>query len=238
MPYIQKTVRAGKTIEVFKYYSYRCKAKGAVRSGNYGKTPENVAKINQRNAENRLRWKINTNFQEGDYYVTLTYKRENRKAPLEAKKELSLFLRQLRKKYKTAGKELKYIAVTEYENKAIHHHLIMNNAIDGKEIARLWRYGRPCIKYLDSTGDYGQLASYLIKETSKTFKTPKSATGVRYSCSRNLKEPEIEERIIQHESWREIPRPKKGYYILGEPEIGVHETSGYGFMHYIMVRLN
>ena len=237
MPYIQRTVKAGKTIEVFKYYSYRTKAKGVVRSGNFGKTPENVAKVNQRNAENRLRWLINANFGEGDYYITLTYKRELRKRPSEAKKALSVFFRRLRKKYRDHDAELKYIAVTEYENIAVHHHLILNNVFNGKEIVSLWEYGRPCIKFLDGSGDYGQLAAYLIKETSKTFGTAKSPLGQRYSRSRNLIEPEIEEKIIQHEKWCEIPKPKKGYYILQEPEIGVHETSGYGFMHYVMVML-
>ncbi len=238
MPYIQKIVKAGKTIEVFKYYTYRCKGKGVARGCRCGKTKENVAKLNQRNAENHLRWIINSNFGEGDYYITLTYRKENRKSPLSAKEILKAFLRKLRKKYKDYGVELKYIAVTEYENKAIHHHLILNNAFNGKEIANLWQYGRPNIKHLDNTGEYSQLAAYLIKETSKTFGTSKAVAGQRYSRSRNLIEPEIEERIIPHESWRDNPKPKKGYYIQGEPEIGVHETSGYGFMHYTMVRLN
>lgn len=238
MPYIQKTVKAGKTIEVFKYYSYRCKAKGVVRSGNRGRTPENVAKINQRNAENRLRWLINANFGEGDCYITLTYKRELRKSPSEAKAALHLFLRRLRKAYRAKGAELKYVAVTEYENRAIHHHLIVNGAIPTQEMVRLWEYGRPCVKFLDGSGDYRCLAGYLIKETSKTFGTAKGASGQRYSRSRNLCEPEIEEVVIQHEKWREIPKPKQGYYILAEPEVGIHEMSGYGFMHYTMVRLN
>lgn len=239
MPYIEKRVKAGRTLEIYKYYSRRCKGKPSVcRESNQNPTPEAMKLLNQRRAEERLRWKINTNFKSGDYYITLTYKRENRKTPIEAKKELQKFLRRLRRLYKKHGAEVKYIGVTEYENRAIHHHMILNNEVLIEEIDKLWDFGFIQIKLLDDTGDYSKLASYLIKETSKTFKTERSATGVRYSCSRNLKEPTITENIISANSWRDIPRPMKNYYISGEVETGYHEVTGYGFQHYTMIRLN
>ncbi len=44
------------------------------------------------------------------------------------------------------GADLKYINVTEYKNKAIHHHLLINH-IEGQDVSkmvrRLWKFGRP-----------------------------------------------------------------------------------------------
>lgn len=40
----------------------------------------------------------------------------------------------LRDRYQRYGFALKYIHATEYNNKAIHHHLIINNINDGKKV--------------------------------------------------------------------------------------------------------
>lgn len=238
MAYIEKRVKAGMTIEIMKYHTYRYKSKKAnCRSENVNTTPEAVRRVNQKQAENKLRWKINTNFKPGDYYLTLTYKRENRKTPIETKKEFINFMRRLRRLYKKADTELKYISVTEYQNTAIHHHMIINGAVSAGAVSALWEMGHMQIQVLDKTGDYSKLAAYLIKETSKTFKTHKSASGVRYSCSRNLREPVIHEKVVRADSWREMPKPIEGYYISGEVESGYHEVSGYGYQHYIMIKL-
>lgn len=238
MAYIEKRVKAGMTIEVMKYHTYRCKSKKTnCRSENVNTTPEAVKRVNQKQAENRLRWKINTNFKPGDYYITLTYKRENRKSPVEARKEFNNFMRRLRRLYKKSDVELKYIAVTEYQSTAIHHHMVINGLVSASEVSLLWQMGHMQIQILNKTGDYSKLAAYLIKETSKTFKSNKSASGVRYSCSRNLKEPIIQEKVIRADSWRENPKPVDGYYISGEIESGYHEVSGYGYQHYVMIKL-
>ena len=91
--------------------------------------------------------------------------------------------------YRKQGLEFKWVAVTEYENKAIHHHLVVNG-IDSRILTRLWSYGRMHIASLDDTGDYIQLAEYLVKETSKTFRNPNATQKKRWRCSRNLKRPE------------------------------------------------
>jgi hypothetical protein len=99
----------------------------------------------------------------------LTYKKDQRPDREESKKELERYLRKVRTIYKRRGHELKYITVTEYKNKAIHHHLIINmvNSIGAKELNELWDKGRTRFTYLDDTGQYGALAHYLIKETRK-----------------------------------------------------------------------
>ena len=172
MPYMKKTTVAGKTVEVEKYYSHHHHKKGVTRGKNKKPTPECMAAINERNSEKTLRQLLNTNFGPRDLHQTLTYKKDQRPDPEESKKELERYLRKVRDLYKRRGHELKYIAVTEYKNKAIHHHLIINmvNSIGAKELNELWEKGRTRFTYLDDTGQYGALAHYLIKETRKTYK--------------------------------------------------------------------
>lgn len=237
MPYIKETVIAGKTIEVYKRFSSRYNKKGIPRGANVSPTAEAVKKINEKNAEDKLRQLINTNFGYMDIHLVLTYKKELRPDAEQAKKDLAKFIRKLRLVYKKNGRELKYISVTEYKNKAIHHHLIINS-IDMRDVVPLWEFGRARPTYLDETGQYGKLASYLIKETSKTYKTEKSASGKRWNASKNLIKPKVIKEIISANSWRDEPKPLKGYYIEKDSVVsGIHEISGYMFQRYCMIRL-
>ena len=237
MPYIEEIVKAGKTIEVCKKHSHRYPGKKLPRGPNEKPTPETVKKVNQRNAEAHLRRLINTNFGYQDIHLVLTYKKEKRPTPEEAKNDLEKFLRRLRTHFKKRGQELKYIAVTEYKNRAIHHHLIVSS-MDTRDLTELWPHGQPRPTYLDKSGQYGQLASYLIKETSKTFDAPDGIHGKRWCASRNLKQPKIERRIISAKQWTKEPKPKKGYYIeKGSIRTGTHELTGYPYQFYRMIKI-
>lgn len=210
MPYIQETAICGDVIEVRKINAAIIWRKGKGRSQKKAKTSAAKKKINEKNAERTLRQLINTNFHPGDLFVTLTYKGEAPK-PEEAEKELNNFLRRMAREYKKAGTELKYVAVTEYKAKRIHHHLIMNK-IDVGRISDQWKRGRPDFKVLDSSGDYAQLASYLIKETARTFKDP-GAQGKRWKRSKNLEKPKVVRKIISAAGFRKEPRAFKGYLL-------------------------
>ena len=211
MPYIQETAICGDVIEVRKINAAVISAKGKGRSQRKAKTSKAKQKINEKNAERTLRQLINTNFHPGDLFVTLTY-RGDPPDPEEAKKELANFLRRMAREYKKAGTELKYVAVTEYKAKRIHHHLVMNR-IDVQTISNQWKRGRPDFKVLDQSGDYAQLASYLIKETARTFKKNPDAQGKRWQRSRNLQKPKITRKIISAAGFRKEPRAFKGYLL-------------------------
>lgn len=170
MGYFKTTVKAGATIEVTKSYTKRI---GTKARGNKEKpTAEEMEKVNQMNAERTLRLKINANFGVDDPFITLTYRKEERPTPAGAKKNIKKLLDSLRKKYKTMGAELKYINVTEYQNKAIHHHIIINH-VEGVDVSKwvrqLWKFGRPDFKYLDDTGQYKDLAASTRRQSSRTF---------------------------------------------------------------------
>jgi len=238
VPYIEEIAIAGKTIEVSKKHSYRYMGKKIPRRENKNETPEDVKKINERNAETNLRRLINTNFGYQDIHLVLTYKKENRpQSPQEAKVDLEKFLRKLRAYYKKRGCELKYIAVTEYKNKSIHHHLIITS-MDTRDLTDLWTCGQPRPTYLDRSGQYGQLASYLIKETSKTFNSEEGIYGKRWCASKNLEQPKITKRIISASSWQKNVKAKKGYYIeKGSERSGHSEFTGFAYQFYRMIKV-
>lgn len=238
--YFKTTIKAGKTIEVYKSFRKRT---GVIERGDRKKlTPEEMDKINQLNAERKLRIKINANFQEGDPFITLTYRKELRPTPEEAKKHITKFIAALRKYYRKQNKELKYIVVTEYENKAIHHHLIINDVAEiAKMVCQLWMFGRPDFKYLDSTGQYKDLAAYLIKETSKTYKKNREegkGHKQRYSCSRNLVMPEPKTQEVKANKWTADPKPIKGYYVDQDTIInGLDPFTGREYQRYTLVEI-
>lgn len=177
MPYLKKTWVFPNSIEIEKVFSGRYGHHG-VHSERTKPTPEEVEKINERNALNKLRRLLKANFTEDDWHLVLTYKKEERPDPEEAKDILSRFIRKLRNAYRKNGYELKYIHVTEYHHKAIHHHIVINDIPDVTKIVRaLWTYGRPNFSPLLSEHTFGEFAEYLLKETKKTFKdTPLEKT--------------------------------------------------------------
>ena len=73
MAYVHRVVKAGPCVEHKKMQSYRVHTKGATRSPNSGHTSERQARINERAAEERLRWDINANFGHRDLHAVLHY---------------------------------------------------------------------------------------------------------------------------------------------------------------------
>lgn len=174
-------------------------------------TSEAVMKVNFRNAVKILTAKLNHNFAPGDYHITLTY---GGQAPDQetAKKNLKRFVENLRNYCKKNDIQFKWVAVTEYDHKRIHHHIVMSK-IDLEVINKYWKYGFEYPVVLDDTGNYHKLAEYLLKETEKTFRTDSGQQKRRYSTSRNVVMPEVRrEKILGREVNGRI-RPPKGYYV-------------------------
>ena len=125
--YLIKTYEAGSTIEVYKTYSKRYGRK-IPRGAKKGRTPPDVMKVNDRNAEAELRRVLNANFRPKDYHLVLTYEGEQPPSQEEAKAALERFIRKCRAEYKREGLEFKYVAVTEYLHTRIHHHIVVPRA--------------------------------------------------------------------------------------------------------------
>lgn len=252
MPYIKRTTKAGKTIEVEYYYTSRYNKKGIDRSKRVKPTSAKQEEINRKHAERKLRLLINNNFGYGDYHVVLDYVRrkgEPDRTKEEMLKDINTFKRWCRKLYEKEGREFKYIHVMEIGSKGARHHHLIVNGIDVKILQKAWYkaypgHNRIKVFPLDDSGQYANLASYFIKYSDAHLKDDKGKRlqGKRWSASRNLIMPESKIEKVSHRSWyRCEAKPKKGYYIdkssvqkgINSPEYG-----GFGFFRYTMVMLN
>ena len=231
MPYLRRTVTAGATVEVRKYYSPRFGKIGR-REAWSGPSSEAMERINEKRALEKLRWLMNANFSPGDWHLVLTYRRENRCKPQEAERRLDNFMRSARAIYRKLGRELKYISVTEYLSTAIHHHLVVNS-IDVRFLQAAWKWGqiRPTVLY---TYDHYALAEYFIKETKTSYKT--GVRGKRWNQSSNLEKPHIKTEVVKADSWREHPQIPSGYRMVPDTfKIGYDDYNGYAYQEYRLV---
>jgi len=241
--YKQIEYKAGATIEIIKCIPRGCR-KGVPRGQPRKKTPEEMREANMRQAARKLARKINANFRPGDWHLILTYKRECRPDQHEAKNRVKKLLDKLRDWFKRRGWNLKYILVTEYKRKSIHHHLIINQQNNGREttvdlIRKIWKeYGHIQAVPLYEDGEYQRLADYLIKETEATFRESDNPFGQRYSCSRNLITPKPQSRLRKAKTWKQDPKPRPGYYILPDSLYNGFDKIGYPYQRYVMVKTN
>lgn len=106
MPYVERVTRAGKTIEVERYFTSRYKKPGIKRGDKVKPTKEEQKKVNTRAAERKLRLLLNANFGYGDYHLELDYIRKKGqpdRSREQMRKDMDIFLRELRKECKKVG---------------------------------------------------------------------------------------------------------------------------------------
>ncbi|MHC1722750.1 MAG: hypothetical protein AB9836_06045 [Aminipila sp.] len=212
--------------------------KGETKSPKNNPTSEEVEKINARYSERTLQIKLHHNFKPGDHHLVYTY---HGRIPTqaEAKEDLKKMKRELRKECKKRGIPFKWIAVTEYQNKRIHHHMVMNNGVPLEVIRELWGKGTVHERPLSKSGDWRELGTYLIKETSKTFRNPDAPGRLRYSCSRNLTMPEVFKEEIGATELLDDPQPVTGYYIDSDSIYkGINPVTERPYIEYVMLPLN
>lgn len=151
MPYVERVTRAGKTIEVERYFTSRYKKPGIKRGDKVKPTKEEQKKVNTRAAERKLRLLLNANFGYGDYHLELDYIRKKGqpdRSREQMRKDMDIFLRELRKECKKAGIELKYVHVMEIGKRgARHHHLVINRTeADGALQGKRWNCSKNLVR--------------------------------------------------------------------------------------------
>lgn len=155
-------------------------------------TSEVQAKLNERNAEERLVRLLNANFTGEDIEIHLTYATGTLpETDEDARRDVQNYLRRVKRKRKKEGlPELKYVAVTEGEagGRRYHHHITMSGGIDRSELEELWGYGYANARRLQfcETG-VEALARYVTKQ----FRDKKSEMlyRKRWNASKNLVQP-------------------------------------------------
>lgn len=236
-----KIIKSGNTIEVFNYerdLPDRPRAKRGVsrkasmsrvasdrddtlRRDEYeGKRNDNVMR-----AKMVFRRLILSNLTGTDYplLLTLTYK-NNQTSIAQGYKDFSSFVKTLRYKF---GKVFRYVTVPEFQERgAIHFHAMFWGLPDpvGKTerhtrlVAGVWGHGYVDIKITDGSP---KLAGYISKYMAKNFIDYRLRGQKAYTCSRNLKRPEVVSGINQfgvdiflEETGASVPEIDKAYETL------------------------
>lgn len=238
MAYKEKTIKAGDYIEIRKYHTYRYSPSisGIRRGKNKELTTNQQAQINERNAEDKLRWLLQENFKESDIHLVMTYKKQKRLDPEQSAKEVKNAIRRFSRVYKKAGIKFKWVLVTEYKSSAIHHHMVIPS-IDIRLLIPKWTYGQLRPTYMYEDGGFAALAHYLVKETRRTFKEDQSPHKKRWYASINLRKPKITTKIIKYSSFSEIPRTRKGYTLESDTYQSGVTADGYAFVRYCLKKI-
>ena len=179
--YREKIYICGDYMDVQIYPVY---AKAGVRRSKAKPTSETQARLNEQNSKRHFTRLVHANFTRGDLALHLTYDDANLpESENEARADGQKLLRKLRRLYKAAGRELKYIWVCEKGEKRgrVHHHLILNAGVSRDVIENLWQKGFANTKRLkfDKNGIAG-LTHYMTKQ-ALFFK--------RWNASKNLVRP-------------------------------------------------
>lgn len=234
----------------------KCGAKGEKREKKKKATPEQVRKQNQYNKEKKVLRETRANFEVGDLWVTLKFPAGTRMQPEELIDTRKKFLNNLRDNYNRRNTKLKFMCRAEIgERGGVHLHLIVNQLENGGAadlIQRLWKkYGTVHFAPLYEEGHFKQLAEYLVKPLKEEMSGQMTLWGTeeetklysRYTCSRNLIEPEPEEHTYKRRTVRKLveegPTPKEGYYIDRDSiRSGVNPFTGMSYFYYTEIRLD
>lgn len=237
MPYMRSTCRAGRTVLRRYYYTVRYSPKGW-REKKKNPSRESQKKANQRTLERKLTMLLNANFSQSDWYLTFSYRKEERPDKQELLSQVQKVLRVFRKKAKAREIPLKYIWVAEIGKRgAVHVHMVVQG-VTPEEVRDAWKYGFVRIMPLEASGQYQKLAEYLVKYAKKTEESIGEKVGKGYNPSRNLIRVKEKKEVMKRNTYpADIPVPK-GYYLDKESiREGFHEATGYPYLSYVLVRI-
>lgn len=241
MPYISRTITSGDLLEKEIYFATR-DGKKLARAGNSDPTPEQMAKVNEKNAQRKLQRQMCANFsrEAGDVFVTFTHADEIDEA--RAVKEARNLMDRIKRLRKRLGmEELKYIIVTEKQSHW-HHHVIMNGGLTYEQLQQLWgeRGRKMAMSTLDDSDGFRGLARYLCEDHKPkrggidagevNAKEPRRKYQRRWKASRNLKKPVVEKRQLKRLPSRGEPKAPKGYMLI--PDSWQYTESRFGIYTY------
>lgn len=203
------------------------------------KTREDKRDENARQAVRVAARILNCNYTQEDYLVELTYSDESMEKALgvtydqlqegdgspctgealdldeiwgRAKGVLAKRMEQVQREAKKKNIEVKTFATTSDMDQEtgelvrVHHHVVVNAA--GLEILKKkWTCGLVLEKHLYRQDDYTPLAVYLLGQVRHKENRKK------YSCSRNMVQPEVEEMVLAEDPCNEI-RVQPGAKVL------------------------
>lgn len=232
MSYIEMTVQAGQTIEKRKYYSYKFHNPGT-RGEKKKETPEAQKRLNQKRAGDRLRWLLNTNFEDGDLLATFSFHLH----PPNDSQEMQSFMSKAIRKMRKLNPNLKYVYVKEIGPRGSRHVHAVMKGLELSQIKSCWEYGSVQGEILYTNGQYRKIAEYFIKYSIKTEETEGELVGKRWYSSQNLEKPKIKKKIISAREFRKEAHVPRGYSLEKESEYhGFCEFTGYEYYTYTVIK--
>ena len=238
--YTRKTYIYANRIERRLYHDYYRQSSGKRRQREKP-SPEGIRENNRRESVRKLTRLIMNNFSFGDSHLVLTYRPEDRPEKIEARRILKNFMDRLRRFYKKQGAVLKWVMVTEWEKKNIHHHLILND-VPGlmKAVGSFWKGGKHFTPLYENY-DYEGLAKYFVKETDGNFRDEESPYRQRYTHSRNLAPPVVHKERVRADTWRDDPGPTPkeaaaGYGLDKDSVVRGFDNAGFPFLEFILIK--
>lgn len=141
MPYVERVTRAGKTIEVERYFTSRYKKPGIKRGDKVKPTKEEQKKVNTRAAERKLRLLLNANFGYGDYHLELDYIRRTRFKTLIMTAHIDKAVEEIERRREAAGRSVEYKAFEMYFMQGMDYAEIAEELDTGKNTPRRWVTG-------------------------------------------------------------------------------------------------
>lgn len=195
--YREKLVYAGDMIFGVVYATF---PKAGKRRKKWKTTSDIQEALNERHAREQLTWLIHENFDRNSVSVTLTYD-EGWYPDSERRfeKDIRNYIAKLKRIYKKAGAEFKYIVIKAFgELGRCHLHLIVSGGVNRDAIESAWNFGRSNTKRLEYN-ECGviDLSVYLADQRhfgkrrwsgSKNLRQPKERVNVHRYSRRELKE--------------------------------------------------
>ncbi|MGN1015332.1 MAG: hypothetical protein ACI4PM_08250 [Butyricicoccus sp.] len=177
--------------------------------------------------------------------MTLTYSAGYRPGLKQAEKDVTNFIKTLRRRFKKDGQTLKWVARTEVgERGAIHNHVIIPK-MDTQVVENIWnRIAGGHVHFRSMYGhDFSLLATYFCKPIPEntaqlTLLPDEEKVNLSYRCSRNLIEPQEYRRTCKANSWRNEPFVPAGWYLDKNSYVqGINPITGRGYQYYRLIKL-
>lgn len=224
------------------------------RRGRFRETSETQQKLNDRAARIRLVTTALANFHRGDYALHLTYSDEELPEDAEGfERDIRNAVARLRRKYRKAGAELKYIIVRGWSGKGRPHvHMLISGGIGREALEDCWGHGRAnCDRLEFDENGIADLVDYMAgqKDDGKAGEGHARAKGERrWSGSRNLKKPVERTNLTRYskaacEEIADAGNPHKlfadrypGYWLSEFPDVRLNPVTHAWEMSFVLYR--
>lgn len=237
--HIRRKYRMPNSIEVQEFNSSKCPGTSKPRGQRSEKTPEQIAKANQRRKQRECSRMVETYFNEDDGSLTLTFRKELRPKDMkEAVKIFGKFTRWLKREYQKRFYDLMWIRNIEVGPRGGWHIHIILNRIEGMEmmINDWWtaNFGGVYIQYLKNWKDQGKdIGEYI----AKTKLTSDEVVETSWGHSRNIHKVKPEDKVISGQRMTDQPRVPAGWYLDKDSYYEGENENGYRFRTYTFRRI-